>query len=134
MRISPWVSLLAMSLILIYGSLKPATISRLERTESNEAVREIIQNRFNYCRNVPYPCGVISFSANLHSHGSRTAVLTEPTLWGKYTFVRTHQSQTGEIIRQTTRFSLIRTKIVISAGIFLCALLFIIRSIFRQQE
>jgi len=134
MRISPRVALLAMSLILIYGSLKPATISRLERTESDEAVREIIENRFNYCRHAPYPCGKFSFNANMYNHGSFTAALTESTLWGKYTFVRTHQSQTGQIIRQTTRFTPSRMKIAISLGVSLCALIFILRSIFRQQE
>jgi len=134
MRISPWIALLALILVLIYSSVKPATISRLERTESNSAVSEIIQKRSEHCRNAPYPCGMSSFSANLFNHGSHTAVLTEPTLWGEYTFVRTHQSQTDEIIRQTTRFYASRTKIAISAGFFICALIFIIRSILRQQE
>jgi len=110
MRISPWFG--SVALVSIVGVSKPTILSRLEHTESNEAAIEIIQKkRTTDCRHAMYSCGMAAFGANGHNHGSHTSVLTEPTLWGDYTFVRVYQTQTGEGTRETTRFKASRTKL-----------------------
>ncbi len=134
MRISPRFALLAWIIVFAYSSLKPFTILRLELTVSNDAIDEIISNRREHCRNAPYPCATVGYTANSRNHGSRTVALTEPTPWGEYTFVKTYHSQTDEIVLKKTKFFPNWTKILISAGFFLSALILIIRSILRQRE
>lgn len=107
------VFLKSIKTFLIFGVLsvalvflgKPETVKVLERTQSNEEVERLVNERWNRTRDNPLINSSFFRGANMGYHGSRVVGLKEGSYLGTYVFQRGYNSQTGEIDFNKTRFT-----------------------------